>query len=86
VRELVKQPLTEGEVRALGERLGGLRELIAPKRRKELEALGLGDEALVRHLSENPNHVRRPLVDTGRKLTAGFTADVRAALEAEWGG
>jgi arsenate reductase-like glutaredoxin family protein len=86
VRELVKQPLTEAEVRALGERLGGLRELIAPKRRKELEALGLGDEALVRYLSENPNHVRRPLVDTGRKLTAGFTADVRAALEAEWGG
>ena len=85
MRELVKQPLTEAEVRALGERLGGLRELIAPKRRKELEALGLDDEALVRHLSENPNHVRRPLVDTGRKLTAGFTADVRAALESEWG-
>jgi arsenate reductase-like glutaredoxin family protein len=88
VRELVKQPLSEAEVRALGERLGGVRELIAPKRRKELEALGLlapGDEALVRHLSENPNHVRRPLVDTGRQLTAGFTADVRAALESEWG-
>ena len=79
----MKQPLTEAELRALGERLGGVRELIAPKRRKELEALG--DEALLRHLSENPNHVRRPLVDTGRQLTAGFTAEVRAALESEWG-
>ena len=85
MRELVKQPLSEAEVRALGERLGGVRELIAPKRRKELEALGLDGEALVRHLSENPNHVRRPLIDTGRQLTAGFTADVRAALESEWG-
>jgi arsenate reductase-like glutaredoxin family protein len=84
VRELVKQPLTEAEVHALAARLGGVRELIAPKRRKELE--GLGDAQLARHLSENPNHVRRPLVDTGQKLTAGFTADVRAALEAEWGG
>ena len=81
----MKQPLTEAELRTLGERLGGVRELIAPKRRKELEALGLGDEALLRHLSENPNHVRRPLVDTGRQLTAGFTAEVRAALESEWG-
>ncbi|HET9452378.1 MAG TPA: hypothetical protein VFO83_15915 [Aggregicoccus sp.] len=79
----MKQPLAEEEVRALAQRLGGLRELIAPKRRKELE--GLADEALVRHLSQNPQHVRRPLIDTGRQLTAGFTAEVRAALESEWG-
>jgi arsenate reductase-like glutaredoxin family protein len=83
VRELVKQPLTEPELRALAERLGGVRELVAPKRRKELESVP--DAQLARHLSENPNHVRRPLIDTGRQLTAGFTADVRAALEAEWG-
>lgn len=83
MRELVKQPLTETELRALGERLGGVRELVAPKRRKELEAVP--DAELARHLAENPNHVRRPLIDTGRQLTAGFTADVRAALESEWG-
>jgi arsenate reductase-like glutaredoxin family protein len=84
VREVVKQPLTEEELRALAARLaGGVRELVAPKRRKELEAVP--DVALARHLAENPNHVRRPLIDTGRQLTTGFTADVRAALEAEWG-
>ncbi len=84
MRELVKQPLTEAELRALAERLpGGVRELVAPKRRKELE--GVPDAALAHHLAENPNHVRRPLIDTGRQLTTGFTADVREALEAEWG-
>ena len=78
----MKQPLTEAELRALGERMGGVRELVAPKRRKELAEIP--DEALARHLAENPNHVRRPLVDTGRQLLGGFTADVRAALESEW--
>jgi arsenate reductase len=84
VRELPKSPLSEAEVRALGERLGGVRELIAPKRKEELG--GLGEEELVRHLAANPNHVRRPLIDTGKQLTAGFTAQVRAALEKEWAG
>lgn len=84
VRELPKKPLSEAEVRALGARLGGVKELIAPKRKAELE--GLGEEALVRHLAANPNHVRRPLIDTGKQLTAGFTAAVRAALEKEWTG
>ena len=46
MRELVKQPLSEAEVHALAARLGGVRELIAPKRRKELEGLGLDDAAL----------------------------------------
>lgn len=84
VRELPKKPLSEAEVRALGARLGGVRELIAPKRKEELG--GLGEEELVRHLAANPNHVRRPLIDTGKQLTAGFTAQVRAALEKEWAG
>jgi arsenate reductase len=84
VRELPKKPLSEAEVRALGARLGGVRELIAPKRKAELG--GLGEEELVRHLAENPNHVRRPLIDTGQQLAAGFTAAVRAALEKEWAG
>jgi arsenate reductase-like glutaredoxin family protein len=83
VRELVKKPLSEAEVRALAARLGGVRELIAPKRKAELAALG--EEELVRHLAANPNHVRRPLIDTGSQLLAGFTASVRAALDKELG-
>ncbi|REG28848.1 arsenate reductase [Archangium gephyra] len=76
---MVKQPLSEAEVRALAARMGGVRGLIAPKRKGELEALG--DEELVKHLAENPNHVRRPLIDTGSQVLGGFTAEVRAALE-----
>ena len=81
MRELVKQPLSEAEVRALAARMGGVRELIAPKRKAELGALG--EEELVRHLAANPNHVRRPLIDTGRQLLGGFTAQVRAMLDKE---
>jgi arsenate reductase len=79
VRELVKKPLSEAEVRALAARMGGVRELIAPKRKGELGTLG--EEELVKHLAANPNHVRRPLIDTGSQLLGGFTAEVRAALE-----
>jgi arsenate reductase len=79
-RDLNKAPLSAAEVKALGKRLGGIRELIAPKRRAELE--GLGDAELTAHLAANPGHVRRPLVDTGTVLTAGFRPDARAALEA----
>lgn len=82
VRELPKKPLSEAEVRALGARLGGVKELIAPKRKAELG--GMEEEELVRHLAANPGHVRRPLIDTGGQLVAGFTAAVRAALEKEW--
>ncbi len=77
----MKQPLTEAEVKALAKRLGGIRELIAPKRRAELESIS--DEKLVAHLAANPNHVRRPLIDTGKLLTAGFTPAVREQLGLE---
>jgi arsenate reductase len=78
-RNLVKQPLTEDEVKALAKRLGGVRELVAPKKRAELEKLT--DAALVKNLAANPGNVRRPLIDTGKLLTAGFTAKVKETLE-----
>ena len=74
----MKQPLSEQEVRALAKRLGGIRELVGPKKREELSTLS--DAELVGHLVKNPGHLRRPLIDTGRLLTAGFTAETRAAL------
>ncbi|WP_326522524.1 ArsC/Spx/MgsR family protein [Archangium lipolyticum] len=79
----MKKPLSEAEVRTLAAKLGGVKELIAPKRKAELG--GMGEEELVKHLAANPNHVRRPLIDTGKRLLAGFTAEVRAALEKELG-
>ncbi len=52
---------------------------MGPKQQKNLEHLP--DEALPRHLAENPGHVRRPLIDTGELLLAGFTAAVRDQLK-----
>lgn len=75
----MKQPLTEKELLALAPRLGGIRELVGPKQRKNLESVP--DAELAKHLAANPGHVRRPLIDTGSKLVAGFTAAVRAELE-----
>jgi arsenate reductase (glutaredoxin) len=77
-RDLMKQPLSEAEAVALGKRLGGIRELVAPKRRAEAEAVP--DAKLAAWLAANPNFVRRPLIDTGKALEAGFTAEVRARL------
>ncbi|HXN42155.1 MAG TPA: ArsC/Spx/MgsR family protein [Myxococcaceae bacterium] len=38
------------------------------------------DAQLLKHLAENPNHLRRPIIDTGKMVLAGFTAEVRAKL------
>jgi arsenate reductase len=78
-RDLMKQPLSEAEAVALGKRLGGIRELVAPKRRAEAEAVT--DAKLAAWLAANPNFVRRPLIDTGNGLEAGFTSQVREKLK-----
>ena len=78
-RDLMKQPLSEAEAVALGKRLGGIRELVAPKRRAAAEAVP--DAKLAAWLAANPNFVRRPLIDTGKGLEAGFTAQVRERLK-----
>jgi len=75
------RPLTEAEVRALSKRLGGVRELVAPKHRKELE--GLPDAEVVKDLAHSPAHVRRPLIDAGGALYGGFTKEVREKLLGE---
>lgn len=77
-RHLLKEPLTAAELRALAKRVGGIRELVAPKRKAELA--GLKDAELLAHLAENPGHLRRPIIDTGAKVTLGFTDQTRAAL------
>jgi ArsC family len=53
-------------------------ELVKPTARAELE--GLGDAEIARFLSENPNSVRRPIIDTGEMVTLGFTPAVREKL------
>jgi len=78
-RNLIKQPLSVGELRALAKRAGGAEQLVAPKRRTE--AAGLSGEKLLSWLSEDGGRVRRPIVDTGGVLTLGFTEEARQTLD-----
>lgn len=77
-RNLLKQPLSVAELEDLARRGGGIRELVKPTARADVE--GLGDAEIARFLSENPNSVRRPIIDTGRMVTLGFTPLVREQL------
>jgi arsenate reductase-like glutaredoxin family protein len=52
--------------------------MVAPKRRAEAEAVP--DAKLAAWLAANPNFVRRPIIDTGKSLEAGFTAKTREKL------
>jgi arsenate reductase-like glutaredoxin family protein len=79
-RNLVKQPLTAAELKALAKRAGGAENLVAPKRRAEAE--GLSGDKLIAWLAEDGGRVRRPIIDLGAgTLFLGFTAQVREQLE-----
>src|SRR5919198_2314288 len=77
-RNLLKEPLSVAELEEFARRVGGIRELVKPTARGEVE--GLGDAEITRFLSENPNSVRRPIIDTGRVVTLGFTPAAREQL------
>jgi hypothetical protein len=57
-RNLIKEPLSAAELRALAKRAGGPEQLVAPKRRAEAE--GLLGEKLIAWLAEDGGRVRRP--------------------------
>jgi len=79
LRNILKEPLSAEELRRLASRVGGVDELVAPKRRAEAE--GLQGEKLLRWLAEDGARVRRPIVVTGKKVTLGFTDATRQELE-----
>ena len=80
MRDLVKQPLSVAELERLAKRAaGGLRDLVAPKRRKEAEAVS--DEDLAAWMAEDGGRVRRPIIDTGKHLMLGFAADARRQVD-----
>ena len=78
-RNLIKQPLTADELRALAKKAGGAEQLVAPKRRKEAE--GLSCEKLIAWLAEDGGRVRRPIIEVDGDLTLGFAADAQEKLE-----
>ncbi|HEY7954380.1 MAG TPA: hypothetical protein VII38_03770 [Polyangia bacterium] len=78
---MIKEPLSAAELRALAKRAGGPKELVAPKRRAEADALD-GDKLLA-WLAEDGARVRRPIIVFGSELALGFAADAREKLEAK---
>ena len=78
-RNLIKEPLTASELRALAAKAGGAANLVAPKRRAEAGSLS-GDE-LIEWLAEDGGRVRRPIIEVQGELTLGFAADAQEKLE-----
>ena len=81
MRDLVKQPLSEEELAKLAQKVGSVRDLVAPKRREE--AAKVSDGKLIKWLAEDGTRVRRPIIVAGKKVTLGFTDAVREQLEGE---
>jgi arsenate reductase-like glutaredoxin family protein len=77
-RNLIKQPLTAAEIRALAKKVGGPEHLVAPKRRAEAE--GLSGEKLISWLSQDGARVRRPIIEAGGEVTLGFAAEAQEKL------
>src|SRR5438045_8783103 len=82
-RNLIKQPLTAAELRALAKKAGGPEQLVAPKRRAEAE--GLGGEKLIAWLAEHGGRVRRPDIEAGGQRTLGVAADAQEEVERRLG-
>jgi arsenate reductase-like glutaredoxin family protein len=78
-RNLVKQPLTVAELKALAKRAGGPEQLVAPKRRADAE--DLDGDALYAWLAADGGNLRRPIIDVDGALFVGFSKETRAALE-----
>jgi len=78
LRNLVKEPLTATEIEALAKKVGGLENLVAPKRRAEAE--GLSGKKLVAWLAADGGRIRRPIIVTPKGTTVGFAADAKERL------
>lgn len=80
LRNLIKEPLSADEIRALAAKVGGAENLVAPKRRAE--AAGLSGEKLIAWLAADGAHIRRPIIVRGKVVLLGFAKDTQAALGA----
>lgn len=79
MRNLIKEPLTAAELQRLAKPAGGLRNLVAPKRRAE--AAEVPDAKLAAWLAADGSRVRRPIVEVDGEVALGFAAEAKAKLE-----
>ena len=86
-RDLFKAPLRPDEIRRLAglvpDGVRGLLSIRAP----QVKALGLDrrqvcDDELITLMAREPRLLRRPLLQDGRRLVVGFSADAYASLGA----
>lgn len=82
-RNLIKQPLTVAELKALAKRVGGPEQLVAPKRKADAE--GLAGEQLYAWLAADGGNLRRPIIELGSDLFIGFSKDTQAAIAKKLG-
>lgn len=77
-RNLKDQPLSEDEVRALAQKVGGVETLFSKRamkyRQMGLHEQQLSDDDLVRLMAEEYTFVTRPVIVRGDRATAGFSA------------
>src|SRR2546421_11579337 len=79
-RNLIKQPLSAAELRALAKKAGGAEQLVAPKRRAEAE--GLSAEKLIAWLAEDGARGRRPIIAPGVRPTRRLAPEQQTKLQA----
>jgi arsenate reductase len=75
---LKEQPLSEDEIRALAEKVGGVEKLFSKRamkyRHMGLHEQQLSDDDLVRLMAQEYTFVTRPVLVRGDRATAGFSA------------
>ena len=85
-RNLKEEPLSEDEVRALAEKVGGIEALFS-KRAMKYRQMGLherevSEDEMVRLMAEEYTFVTRPVIVRGNRATAGFSKKVDALVSA----
>src|SRR5205814_8060768 len=80
LRNIIKEPLSVDELRRLASRVGGVDELVAPKRRAG--AGGLHGETLLRWRAAGGARLRRPRVATGAGVPRAVSESARQRLDA----
>lgn len=77
-RNLKEQPLSEDEVRALADKVGGVDKLFSRRamkyRQMGLHEQDLSGDDLVRLMAQEYTFVTRPVLVRGDRATAGFSA------------